>query len=66
MASDDFNNVKESVSLKEYAEAHLTHARGGLICPLCGSGTGANKTPAFSIKDDTSWKCFSCGASGRA
>lgn len=61
----NFDQVKESVSLKEYAEAHLTHARGGLICPLCGSGTGQNKTPAFKIYEDTQkWWCFSCNAHG--
>lgn len=63
MNDDNFARVKESVSLKEYAEAHLTHVRGGLVCPCCGSGTGANKTPAFSIRDDK-WKCFSCDANG--
>lgn len=64
MTNDDFNRVKETVSLKEYAAEHLAHVHGGLVCPCCGSGTGANKSPAFSIKDDVSWKCFSCGAGG--
>ena len=61
--SEDFGQVKESVSLKEYAEANLDHVRGGLVCPCCGSGTGPNGTPAFSIKDDR-WHCFSCEVSG--
>lgn len=35
------------------------------ICPYCGSGTGKNGTPAFSLFDDnTRFKCFSCGMSG--
>ena len=61
--NDDFERVKESVSLKEYAEANLEHVRGGLVCPCCGSGTGASKTPAFSIKADR-WHCFSCEVGG--
>ena len=34
------------------------------VCPLCGSGTGKSGTGAFSIKNGTSWKCFSCNAGG--
>lgn len=35
--------------------------RGKYICPLCGSGTGARGTAAFSIdKDGIHGKCFSC------
>lgn len=32
------------------------------VCPLCGSGTGKNKTGAFSIfgNDPTRWTCFAC------
>ena len=59
-----FDDVKQAVSLKEYAESVLQRApRGGLVCPKCGSGTGQNKTSAFSIKGD-GWKCFSCEAGG--
>lgn len=59
----DFERVKEAVNLKEYAAAHLEPARGGHVCPVCDSGTGPNKTPAFSVKGDK-WKCFSCDAGG--
>lgn len=59
----DFEKVKESTSLKEYADAHLERVGGGYVCPLCKSGTGPNKSPAFSIKGET-WKCFSCDAGG--
>lgn len=40
--------------------------RSNYICPLCGSGTGAGQSGAFSIdrKDPTKWKCFSCGETG--
>ena len=42
--------------------------RGGVnayVCPLCGSGTGRNKSGAFFIYEDgTKWKCHACGESG--
>lgn len=60
---DDFERVKQQVSLEEYAQAHLNHVRGGLECPICESGTGKNKTPAFKIKGER-WKCFSCNNGG--
>lgn len=61
-----FEQVKGSVSLKAYAEQHLEHVRGGLVCPSCRSGTGPNRTPAFTINppDGTRWYCFSCGRGG--
>lgn len=59
----DFETVKEAVSLKEYAESHLEHVGRGLVCPVCGSGKGKNKTPALSIRGDK-WKCFSCQSGG--
>lgn len=59
----DFERVKEAVSLKDYAEANLEHVRGGYVCPICKSGTGPNKTPAFSTHG-SQWKCFSCDAGG--
>jgi len=34
-------------------------------CPFCGSGTGANGTPAFHLyEEDTKFKCHSCGVQG--
>lgn len=52
--------------LTEYVERVTTKSKGGkYICPLCGSGTGANKSGAFSIGDNkTHWECFSCGKRG--
>jgi len=35
-----------------------------MVCPFCGSGTGAHKSPAFHIFPDNRYKCFSCQASG--
>lgn len=54
--------VKDLVSLKAYADAHLQHLPGGkYACPVCGSGTGENRTPAFSVTpDDRRWTCFAC------
>lgn len=35
------------------------------VCPLCASGTGKNKSGAFSVYvRKQSFKCFSCGAGG--
>lgn len=37
------------------------------ICPCCGSGTGKNKTGAFTLNpatDFTTWTCFACGQKG--
>lgn len=59
----DYERVKAAVSLQEYAEDNLQRAGRSFVCPACQSGTGANKTPAFSIRGD-SFKCFSCGAGG--
>ena len=36
-----------------------------LLSPLCGSGTGRNKTGAFSItRDGKAWRCFACNQGG--
>lgn len=52
--------------LREYVESVTSKSRGAdmYVCPLCGSGSGAHGTGAFSIKDGTSWKCFRCNAGG--
>lgn len=62
----DFKRIKEDVPLRDYADDVLQHAHGGLVCPVCGSGTGPNGTPAFSIMPSgKQWKCFAC-PDGRA
>ena len=39
--------------------------KGNYICPICKSGTGKNKTGAFSIFDNgKAWQCFSCRNAG--
>lgn len=52
--------------LRSYVESVTQKSKGAnmYVCPLCGSGSGRNGTGAFSIKDGTSWKCFSCNERG--
>lgn len=55
--------------LESYVESITDHSRKGnrkaYVCPLCGSGTGRNKTGAFTItKDGLKWKCFACDKGG--
>ena len=60
-----YEEVRQSVSLRGFAEAHLDHLPGGkLVCP-CGSGTGPSRSAAFSIAPDgIHWRCFSCDKGG--
>lgn len=55
--------------LESYVESITEHSSKGnkraYVCPLCGSGTGRNKTGAFTITPDgLSWKCFACDKGG--
>jgi len=51
--------------LQDYVNSATQKSKGGLyICPICGSGTGAHKTGAFSVKDGEQWHCFSCNQGG--
>lgn len=63
--------------LKDYVERITEKSRGGgkyaYVCPLCGSGTGRNKSGAFFInvqgsgwtpEDGTKWTCHACGEGG--
>ncbi|MGT2735554.1 DnaB-like helicase C-terminal domain-containing protein [Streptococcus orisratti] len=61
------NQIKNQLTnyVKGLTEHSIKGNRKGYICPLCGSGTGRNKTGALSIdKDGLRWKCFSCGRGG--
>lgn len=64
----DFETVKESASLHDFAEQFLDKSRGGLwCCPACGSGAHGtrNSDGALSItRDGNHWQCFSCSAQG--
>ncbi|NQK94452.1 DNA primase [Streptococcus suis] len=55
--------------LRDYVDEITVHSKKGdresYICPLCGSGTGQNKSGAFFIsKEGLRWKCFACEKSG--
>lgn len=55
--------------LTSYVESITDHSAKGnrkaYVCPICGSGTGRNKTGAFTITPDgNSWKCFACDRGG--
>jgi len=55
--------------LESYVESITDHSRKGnkkaYVCPICGSGTGRNKTGAFTITPDgLKWKCFACDRGG--
>lgn len=52
--------------LPAYVESITQKSKGTnmYVCPLCGSGTGAHGTGAFSIQDGIRWKCFSCDEGG--
>ena len=51
--------------LRNYVESNTQKSKGKnmYVCPLCGSGTGKNKTGAFNVKAE-SWHCHSCGEGG--
>lgn len=60
---ETMQRVKESVELRRWCEGALDANGRTFNCPFCGSGTGRNGTPAFSIHGGK-FKCFSCGESG--
>lgn len=66
----DYERAREQLKghLREYVESITRKSKGAnmYVCPFadCRSGEGHNGTGAFSIKDGTSWKCFSCNRGG--
>ncbi|MDE5936474.1 MAG: toprim domain-containing protein [Ruminococcus sp.] len=51
--------------VKEITEPSRNGSKNQYICPLCKSGTGKNRSGAFTVYPDTnSYHCFACGASG--
>jgi replicative DNA helicase len=46
--------------LEEYLGMITSKKGSQYICPVCGSGTGENKTPAGKLNDDYTYHCFSC------
>lgn len=60
--TQDLDNLKPF--LKAYLETVTQPRRNGMyVCPICGSGTGANHTAAFKLYEDSNrWTCFGkCG-----
>ena len=64
----EYDRAREQLKgeLRRYVESITKKSKGAnmYVCPLCHSGEGHNGTGAFSIKDGTSWKCFSCNEGG--
>lgn len=62
------DNTKDELkkALPLYVEQITRKSRkGNYICPICNSGTGPNKTGAFSIFDGgKAWQCFKCNNAG--
>lgn len=62
------DNTKDELkrALPLYVEQITRKSRkGNYICPICKSGTGPNKTGAFSIFDGgKAWQCFKCNNAG--
>ena len=51
--------------VKEITEPSRNGSKNQYICPLCKSGTGKNRSGAFTVYPETnSYHCFACGASG--
>lgn len=65
---EDKEELKTRLKDLDFLKPAKNKQSGGTfyICPLCGSGTHAGQTAAFSIKDNkpTQWKCFSCNTGG--
>ena len=60
----DLNELKSH--LPEYLEIVTKRRTKNMYnCPICGSGTKKNGTPALSLYNNgRKWKCHSCGAGG--
>ena len=62
MTDHDLQVVRER--LPDYVGSVTSRSRAGFwVCPLCGSGTGPNRSGAFRVSGER-WKCFSCGRGG--
>lgn len=61
----DFDTVKPFLLNEIEAMGLEYHGNNQYVCPFCGSGTGKNKSGAFTYyKDTKSFHCFVCGESG--
>lgn len=62
-----FKQVKDLISIKEYAQAKLESAHGRCVCPFCGSGGHDSPTSdsAFFLYDNSQkFHCFACDTHG--
>ena len=60
----DFEQVKQTANIREYAEQHLKRAgRNFYVCPSCHSGEKANKSAAMFMYSDHFY-CYSCQCHG--
>ena len=62
----EFQEVKERLDLTDYCDQRLERrGRNTYVCPACGSGSGPNRTAAFTVQPEKrSWHCFKCQKGG--
>ena len=65
--AEAMERVKDAAPLRQWCDQNLNPAGRSYECPICHSGTGPNKTPAFTIgtgRYANTWKCHSCQSHG--
>lgn len=65
--AEAMERVKDAAPLRQWCEQNLNPAGRSYECPNCHSGTGPNKTPAFTLgtgRYANTWKCHSCQSHG--
>lgn len=61
MTQDQAKNQAKNIPITEYLDTVAAKKGAHYICPLCGSGTGPNGSPAGSVDRRTNkYTCFSC------
>lgn len=51
--------------VNEITKPSANGSKNQYICPLCNSGTGKNRSGAFTVyPENNSYYCFACNASG--
>ena len=59
------NNSTVEEIRRRWRDIYPHDAKDGIICPLCGSGSGPNGTGINSVKgEDNLLHCFACGFNG--
>ena len=64
-----YRQARENIKpyLLDYVKKITTKSKGKnmFVCPICGSGTGKDKSGAFSVREsNNTYTCFSCGRHG--